>query len=104
MTNCFGGRLYPILDVALLAALGVRVESFAWEMHEAGISFLQYRDKVSAPESVLRNAGLVRRVLGGNGCRLICNDRADLTVLAEWDGVHVGQGDLCPEDARAGGG
>ncbi|WP_128914152.1 thiamine phosphate synthase [Granulicella sibirica] len=100
MTNCFGGRLYPILDVGLLASLGVRVESFAWEMREAGVGFLQYRDKVSMPESVLRNTALVRKVLGGNGCRLICNDRADLAVLAEWDGVHVGQGDLRPEDAR----
>ena len=32
---------------------------------------------------------------------LILNDRADLAVLAEFDGVHVGQGDLSPEDARA---
>jgi thiamine-phosphate pyrophosphorylase len=29
------------------------------------------------------------------------NDRADLAVLAEWGGVHVGQGDLLPEDAKA---
>jgi thiamine-phosphate pyrophosphorylase len=29
------------------------------------------------------------------------NDRADLAMLAGWDGVHVGQGDLSPEDAKA---
>jgi thiamine-phosphate pyrophosphorylase len=28
------------------------------------------------------------------------NDRADLAALAGWDGVHVGQSDLSPEDAR----
>jgi thiamine-phosphate pyrophosphorylase len=28
------------------------------------------------------------------------NDRADLAVLAGWGGVHVGQRDLLPEDAR----
>jgi thiamine-phosphate pyrophosphorylase len=28
------------------------------------------------------------------------NDRADLAVLASFDGVHVGQGDLSPADAR----
>jgi thiamine-phosphate pyrophosphorylase len=28
------------------------------------------------------------------------NDRADLAVLAGFGGVHVGQGDLSPEDAR----
>ena len=100
MTNCFGGRLYPILDAGLLMSLGVRVESFAWEMREAGVGLLQYRDKVGAPQSLLRNASIVRRVLGDAACRLICNDRADLAVLAEWDGVHVGQGDLLPSDAR----
>jgi thiamine-phosphate pyrophosphorylase len=31
---------------------------------------------------------------------LILNDRADLAVLANFDGVHVGQDDLSPEDAR----
>jgi thiamine-phosphate pyrophosphorylase len=31
---------------------------------------------------------------------LILNDRADLALLAELDGVHVGHGDLLPEDAR----
>ncbi len=29
------------------------------------------------------------------------NDRADLAVLAGFGGVHVGQGDLLPEDAKA---
>jgi thiamine-phosphate pyrophosphorylase len=28
------------------------------------------------------------------------NDRADLCLAAEFDGVHVGQGDLSPESAR----
>jgi thiamine-phosphate pyrophosphorylase len=38
--------------------------------------------------------------MSGSACRLILNDRADLAVLANFDGVHVGQGDLSPEDAR----
>ncbi|MEO6910902.1 MAG: thiamine phosphate synthase, partial [Edaphobacter sp.] len=43
---------------------------------------------------------VIRDVFAGSDCRLILNDRADLAVLAEWGGVHVGQGDLLPEDAR----
>jgi thiamine-phosphate pyrophosphorylase len=50
---------------------------------------------------VLRNAAVIREVMVGSGCRLIMNDRADLAVLAGWGGVHVGQGDLLPEDAKA---
>ena len=38
--------------------------------------------------------------MAGSACHLILNDRADLAVLANFDGVHVGQGDLSPEDAR----
>jgi thiamine-phosphate pyrophosphorylase len=33
--------------------------------------------------------------------QLIFNDRADLAVLSEFDGVHVGQTDLSPEAARS---
>src|SRR5581483_6159439 len=33
--------------------------------------------------------------------RCIVNDRADLALLAETDGVHIGQADLSVKDARA---
>jgi thiamine-phosphate pyrophosphorylase len=32
--------------------------------------------------------------------KLIMNDRADLCLVAEFDGVHVGQDDLSPESVR----
>ena len=35
------------------------------------------------------------------GARVIVNDRADVAVLSEADGVHVGQDDLSVEDVRA---
>ena len=81
---------FAVLDVELLTAKGIRVQTFAREMQAAGVGLLQYRDKVSTPASVLRNAELVRAVFGDGG-RLICNDRADLAALGAWDGVHVGQ-------------
>ena len=34
-------------------------------------------------------------------CALIMNDRADLCLAADFDGVHVGQDDLSPEAVRA---
>lgn len=36
----------------------------------------------------------------GISVRLIMNDRADLCLAAEFDGVHVGQDDLSPESVR----
>jgi thiamine-phosphate pyrophosphorylase len=38
--------------------------------------------------------------LVGNSVQLIMNDRADLALVAEFDGVHVGQDDLSPGGAR----
>jgi thiamine-phosphate pyrophosphorylase len=89
------------VDAALLAARDVDTFRFAGELRAAGVELLQYRNKVSGPQEVLRNAAVIREVMAGSSCRLIMNDRADLAVLAEWDGVHVGQGDLSPEDAKA---
>ncbi len=66
----------------------------------AGVVLVQYRNKVGEPQAMLRNAAVIREVFGGSGCRLMMNDRADLAVLAGFGGVHVGQGDLSPEDAR----
>lgn len=36
----------------------------------------------------------------GSKATLMMNDRADLCLAAEFDGVHVGQDDLSPESAR----
>ena len=93
-------RLYPILDAGVLAARGIGVEEFARALLDAGATLLQYRDKKGTPQDVLRNAALIQGLLSGRECSLIMNDRSDLAVLAAWDGVHVGQGDLSPEDAR----
>ncbi|WP_348269397.1 thiamine phosphate synthase [Edaphobacter paludis] len=93
-------KLYPILDAGLLAARGHDLRWAADQLKKAGVELLQYRDKAGSPQSVLQNAAAIREAFAGAACRLILNDRADLAVLASWDGVHVGQGDLLPEDAR----
>jgi thiamine-phosphate pyrophosphorylase len=93
-------RFYPILDVGLLSARGVEPDSFAEQLRDAGVTLLQYRDKTGEPQQMLRNAASIRELFFGVKCRLILNDRADVAVLAEWDGVHVGQEDLSPKDAR----
>lgn len=93
-------RFYPIMDAGILGSRGVAVAEFARELRAAGVRLLQYRDKTGGPQEVLRAAAVIREVFAGAECRLILNDRADLAALAGWDGVHVGQGDLAPEDAR----
>jgi thiamine-phosphate pyrophosphorylase len=93
--------LYPILDEGVLVRHGLGVRGFAAELRAAGVQLLQYRNKLGGPQEMLRDAAVIREAMAGSGCRLILNDRADLAVLAGWDGVHVGQGDLSPADAKA---
>jgi thiamine-phosphate pyrophosphorylase len=92
-------RLYPIVDKATLDARGMRVREFAREMAQAGVGVLQYRDKVGAPNEVLRVAAEIAAEFDGTDCLLIMNDRADLALLVGW-GVHVGHEDMRPEDVR----
>jgi len=89
------------VDEGVLARHGLDVRHFAAELRAAGVQLLQYRNKAGGPQEVLRNAAVILEAMAGSDCRLIMNDRADLAVLAGWDGVHVGQGDLSPEDAKA---
>ena len=93
-------RLYVIADVDTLRACGCRVRSFGEEMRRAGVGLVQYRNKNGAAADVLRDAAILREVFADSGAVLLMNDRADLAALAGFDGVHVGQGDLSPADAR----
>jgi thiamine-phosphate pyrophosphorylase len=93
-------RLYPIADEGVLGRYDLDVAFFSEALRAAGVELLQYRNKTGAPQDVLRAALTIREVFERVACRLVLNDRADLAVVARWDGVHVGQEDLLPKDAR----
>ncbi len=93
-------RLYAIADARVLAARGIALAEFAQELRAAGVRLVQYRDKAGSPQEVLLAAAILREVMANTNCKLILNDRPDLALLAAFDGVHVGQHDLSPEDAR----
>ena len=92
-------RLYAIADVGVLKARGMELRAFAEGLRAAGVSLVQLRDKHGSPQEVLAGAAVLREVFADR-CLLVMNDRADLAVLAGFDGVHVGQGDLSPVDVR----
>lgn len=94
-------RLYAILDAEALLARGADLLETAAALREAGVRLLQYRDKQGSSEVVLRNAQAIARCFRGSGCTLVLNDHAELVASAGWDGVHLGQDDARPEDARA---
>jgi len=99
LPRCRLPRLYPILDAGLLIRAGLSIEGFARELREAGIRFLQYRDKEATDKVVLERAALLRTIFP-DSC-LILNDRVSLVSTARYDGIHIGQEDLSPAQTRA---
>jgi thiamine-phosphate pyrophosphorylase len=93
--------LYAIVDAEVLAARATDLRTFAEALRVAGVQTLQYRDKPGTPRQILANAAILSEVFLGTPCRLLLNDRVDLALLAHFHGVHLGQDDLPPEDARA---
>jgi thiamine-phosphate pyrophosphorylase len=91
-------RLYSIIDSSCFPDPEVLYSS-AEELVAGGCTLLQYRNKSGNARIMLEQARELRRCLG-NGVKLIMNDRADLCLAAEFDGVHVGQDDLSPESVR----
>ena len=91
-------RLYPILDASCFARADAMFAA-AEELAASGVTLLQYRNKSGTPRQMREQARELKR-LGGGRMKLIMNDRADLCLAADFDGLHVGQDDLSPEAAR----
>jgi thiamine-phosphate pyrophosphorylase len=105
-------RLYGILNVSCFSGVEDLFRA-AEDLVSAGVSLIQYRDKSGDAQIMLSQASeLQRRSRTGapfdfaqgrsapHETTLIMNDRADICLAAEFDGVHLGQDDLSPESAR----
>jgi thiamine-phosphate pyrophosphorylase len=91
-------RLYAIVDASCFLDTEALCQT-ADELAAGGVTLLQYRNKSGNARQMLEQARALKRRLG-NSVKLIMNDRADLCLAAEFDGVHLGQEDLSPEGAR----
>ena len=65
-----------------------------------GATLIQLRDKHGATRQMIEEARAIKAALAGTGVPLVVNDRVDVALIARADGVHVGQEDMCVEDAR----
>lgn len=67
----------------------------------AGARLLQLRFKAMAGGAFLDLARTILEDANAAGATLIINDRADIAALSNAPGLHLGQADLSPADARA---
>lgn len=92
------GRIYAILDASCFSSSQGLFDA-ADDLAKAGLTVIQYRNKAADARTILAQARELKRRIGSDA-KLIMNDRADLCLAAEFDGVHVGQDDLSPESVR----
>jgi thiamine-phosphate pyrophosphorylase len=95
-------KLYAIVDVSCFAMplrTTAAIVDYARDLAAGGATLIQYRNKVGTTREMLDHTREIRRALPDNVI-LIMNDRADICIAAELQGVHVGQEDLSPEGAR----
>jgi thiamine-phosphate pyrophosphorylase len=93
--------VYAILDVDVAAARGWAPLELARAYVDGGVRFLQVRGKALSSAVLLDLAAEVVALSRPCGALVVVNDRADVAVAAGASGVHVGQDDLSPDDARA---
>ena len=90
--------VYAIYDTASahdLAAAGV---AQAW-LH-AGIRVIQFRHKGQFGRGALEICRELATLVASHGGIFTVNDRVDVALLTQAQGVHVGQDDMWPEDVR----
>jgi thiamine-phosphate pyrophosphorylase len=95
-----GARLYPIVDVDALAKSGIDVLAFAQRVLVVQPRYLQLRAKNSGARDVLALLRALKPLCEEQRVPLFANDRPDLAVLAEANGVHLGQDDLPVAEVR----
>lgn len=88
---------YFITDPALSVS---GVESDVRQAITAGVSVIQYRNKVADTRSLYEEARLIKNICSGGPAWLVINDRIDIALAVNADGVHLGQGDLPYQEAR----
>jgi thiamine-phosphate pyrophosphorylase len=91
-------RLYAIVDPQRAGAH--TLPDLARAVASGGATLVQLRDKGSDTRSFIDAARAVKAALKPSGIPLLINDRLDVALAAGADGVHVGQDDMAPEDAR----
>ncbi len=67
----------------------------------AGVDVVQLRDKQATATELLEAGAIMRDRCRAHEALFVVNDRADIAVALDADGVHVGQDDLPPDLARA---
>lgn len=90
-------RIYPIADPS---SSGLSQAEQVTRLIAGGAWFIQLREKHASSAEFYAEAVEAIAVARKKGVRIIINDRVDIALAAGADGVHLGQDDLPPAEAR----
>lgn len=91
-------RLYALVDPERTGGHGLA--ELAWHVAAGGATIVQLRDKHRDTRTMVEEARAIRENLAPMRVPLLINDRVDVALAANADGVHVGQDDMAVEDVR----
>jgi len=91
-------RLYAIIDKKVSGQHSIF--NIVSKIKSSGVDIIQFRDKESKKEDILRNAFLIHKLLLNTKKLFIINDYLDVAKLVDSDGLHLGQADTSIEIAR----
>ncbi|MCK5131006.1 MAG: thiamine phosphate synthase [Candidatus Sabulitectum sp.] len=92
-------RLYLVTDPVL--HFGHGVSAACEEALEAGVRFVQLRDKNASTRSLFNSALQLRDLCARHSSYFVVNDRIDVAMAVRADGVHLGQSDMPADIARS---
>jgi thiamine-phosphate pyrophosphorylase len=90
-----------LADARLYLVCDARPRAFLDAALRGGADLIQLRDKTLDDAGLIEAAKVFRAAAGAHGALFILNDRPDLVEACAADGVHVGQDDQTPAEARA---
>ena len=91
-------KLYLVTDREL--SLGRSLEEVVSEAVKGGVTVVQLREKDASTGEFIGLARRLMKLLKPLRIPLIINDRVDVALAVDADGVHIGQSDMSYEDAR----
>lgn len=90
-------KIYPITDARIS---GISYAAQVQRLVDGGARVIQIREKTITADTFYDDVGEAIRIAHSAGARIIINDRADIAIALGADGVHLGQDDLPPDEAR----
>ena len=92
-----GSKLYVLITEALCKSDWKKTAQAALK---GGAQIIQLREKTLEAEEILRRARTLQELCAAANALFVVNDRVDVALASGASGVHLGQQDLAPQEAK----